>query len=58
MPILGMKYQIVEWDGSIDVVEVVAVSVIGDVVIRYPDGVTHREAIAYFKQALAPLAVN
>ena len=58
MPITGMQYQIVEWDGSIDVVTVVAVSVLGDMVIRYSDGVTQRAAIAFFKQALAPLAVN
>ena len=58
MPIIGMQYQIVEWDGSIDVVTVVAVSALGDMVIRYPDGLTQRVALAYFKQALAPLAVN
>jgi len=58
MPITGMQYQIVEWDGSVDIVTVVAVSALGDMVIRYPDGVTHRVAIAYFKGVLVPLAVN
>ena len=58
MPISGMQYLIVEWDGSYYVVTVTAVSVLGDMVIRYADGVCQRIPIPYFKEALAPLAVN
>jgi len=58
MPITGMQYQITEWDGTVDLVTVVAVSMLGDMIIRYPDGVTYRVAIAHFKGILMPLAVN
>lgn len=58
MPISGIQYLVVEWDGSFHIITVMAVSLAGDMVIRYSDGVCQTIPIPYFKEALAPLAVN
>jgi hypothetical protein len=58
MPISGIQYLVVEWDGSFHIITVTSVSLAGEMTIRYADGVCQTIPIPYFKQALAPLAVN
>ena len=52
--VVGGFFHIKEWDDSLDVVEVVSrpydqFGQEGDVLMRYPDGVTHRVSARYFR---------
>lgn len=58
MPVIGVQYRIIEWDNSCAVVTVVQLLPTGDVVMRYPDGLTYHVSLRHFQRALQPMVLN